>query len=258
MVGILGRNGAGKTTLLRLIVTLLRPSSGRIEIDGLDTVRDAHALRRQIGYLPQEFQPYPELTVREFLQYMAAAAGLPGRTRRSELERVIELCNLGSFVRSRAGVLSGGTRRRLGVAQAMLGQPRLLVVDEPTAGLDPEERVRLRQTLAGVGQETTVLLSTHLVEDVAALSSRMLVLDEGRVVFDGDASALIAAATGRVFEMDSPVPMTDRAGEVVSRATPNGAGFRLRIVTAGAHPAAASAVAPSLEDGYLALLQGGR
>lgn len=253
LVGVLGRNGAGKTTLLRLIVTLLRPTAGKILVNGLDSVREASKIRRLIGYLPQEFQPYPELSVHEFLEYIAALAGLHGASARRDIDRVLELTNLQHVVRARTGTLSGGTRRRLGVAQALLGSPRLLVVDEPTAGLDPEERVRLRQVLAGLGQDMTILLSTHLVEDIDALAHRVVVLDRGRLAFDGEVATLIDRARGRVMEFESAEPHVAQDRGIVSRATPFGGRFKLRVVCQNG-VSEGRGVEPSLEDGYLALL----
>lgn len=256
LIGILGRNGAGKTTMLRIIVSLLHPTSGKVTVDGFDTVRDASAVRRRVGYLPQDFQPYPELSVREFLEYIGALAGLRGAALRRNLEHVVELTNLSGFVRARTSTLSGGTRRRLGVAQALLGEPQLLVVDEPTAGLDPEERVRLRQVLAGLGHQMTILLSTHVAEDIQALASRLIVLDRGHLVFDGTPAELINRARGHVYETESDQAAGDSPDAVVSRATPVGDRFQLRVVS-GRSPVNGSLVEPSLEDAYLSLMQAG-
>lgn len=251
MTAILGRNGAGKTTLLRSIVSLIFPSEGRITVDGHDTRRDTGWVRRHVGYLPQEFLPFPELTVHEFLDYIAALAGGNAGT---DTARLITLTHLERYANTRTSRLSGGTRRRLGVAQALVGRPSLLVVDEPTTGLDPEERVRLRQLLAELATETTVLLSTHLVEDVAALVDRVLVLDEGSLVFDGSSHALAAHASCRVRELMSPTPTFADARFIVSRATPDGQQFRLRLV-GPAGSTIGTSVEPTLEDGYLSLVR---
>jgi ABC-2 type transport system ATP-binding protein len=253
LTGMLGRNGAGKTTLLRIITTLIRPTSGRVSVAGLDSVRDAAAVRGLLGYLPQEFQPYLELSVREYLSYVGYLAHLPPAVVRRELERVVTLTNLDPVIAQRVGALSGGTRRRLGIAQALLGKPPILVVDEPTAGLDVEERVRLRQLLAELAQESTVLMSTHLVEDLEALAGRLLVIERGRVLFDGSTTGLSRKAEGHVFEIETNSPTPPEHDMVVVRAVPTGNRFRLRVVSpkstvlSGALPA-------SLEDGYLMLL----
>ncbi|HZP97599.1 MAG TPA: ATP-binding cassette domain-containing protein [Candidatus Limnocylindria bacterium] len=251
MTAILGRNGAGKTTLLRSIVSLITPTEGRITVDEHDTRTQAGWVRRHVGYLPQEFAPFPELTVREFLGYIAALAG--GRAA-NDIDRLIALTHLERYAGTRASRLSGGTRRRLGVAQALIGRPALLVVDEPTAGLDPEERVRLRQLLAELATTTTVLLSTHLVEDVAALVDRVLVLDEGALVFDGSSRDLAARAAYRVREVISATPTFADAEYIVSRAMPEGRAFRLRLVGPEGSTVG-TPVEPTLEDGYLSLVR---
>jgi len=251
MTAVLGRNGAGKTTLLRILVSLLQPSRGHVTIDGHDTVRDSNWVRRHIGYLPQDFLPFPELTTVEFLEYIG---GLAGSVRRAEIDDVIVRTNLERFARTRTARLSGGTRRRLGVAQALLGHPQLLVVDEPTTGLDPEERVRIRQLLADLATRSTVLLSTHLVEDVAALVDHVLVFDEGRLLFDGRASGLEAHAASSVQEVFHDSPTFPDPRYIVSRATPEQGGFRLRLI-GPANGVNGKPVTPSLEDGYLALVR---
>ncbi|MFZ1754702.1 MAG: ABC transporter ATP-binding protein, partial [Caldilineaceae bacterium] len=202
MFGLIGPNGAGKTTLMRLIAGLLRPSSGHITLFGHDlaSTKGKLAAKAGLGYLPQEFGFYPELTAVQFLDYIAILKGIRSRAeRRRQVETVLEQVHLTPQAGRKLKQFSGGMKRRVGIAQALLGQPRLLIVDEPTAGLDPEERVRLRNLLAETAVRCTVILSTHIVEDISQSCNDLAVLHEGRVLFRGSPRDLIAAARGRVW-----------------------------------------------------------
>ena len=170
VVGLIGHNGAGKTTLMQMIATLTRPTSGRILFDGADIVATPDAIRRRLGYLPQDFGVYPNLTAREFMQYFAALKGVRDPAR---IGRLLELVNLHEQADRPAAAFSGGMRRRLGIAQALLNDPDILIVDEPTAGLDPEERLRFRNLLGELGVDKLVIMSTHIVSDVETIAGRL-------------------------------------------------------------------------------------
>lgn len=202
MFGLLGPNGAGKTTLMRIITTLVPPTSGRVMVSGLDVTKDPGAVRRQLGYLPQEFGFYKALNAREMLDYIAVMKNIPPENRRIQVSQVLEAVNLKDAALRKVGGLSGGMKQRLGIAQALLGDPQLLIVDEPTAGLDPEERIRFRNLLARLSRERTVLLSTHIVADIEASCSGMAVLDRGKLIFIGTPQDLIQQAKGQVWQIE--------------------------------------------------------
>ena len=194
--GLLGHNGAGKSTLMKGLVTVLAPSSGRICVCGYDTVKQGSEVRARVGYLPQELAMYPSLSVFDFVNYMACLKGVHDK---KEVYKVLEEVEMAEFSRRRIGQLSGGMKRRVGIAQALVGNPRILVVDEPTAGLDPEERVRFRGLLSRYAREDrTVLLSTHIVEDVYQLCENIAVLRKGRLFYAGTSAALMEQVRGRV------------------------------------------------------------
>ncbi len=194
ITGLLGPNGAGKSTLMRIIATVTTPSAGSIRWNGADVRRSPDALRRQLGYLPQDAGVYPQLTADEFLRYVAALKGLPARAAAEQIDALIDRLNLGSARSRPLGGFSGGMRQRVGIAQALLGDPQLIVVDEPTVGLDPEERVRFRQLIGELGRDRVVLLSTHIVSDVEAAASRIVILDDGRIRADGTPAGVIGGA----------------------------------------------------------------
>jgi ABC-type multidrug transport system ATPase subunit len=256
MFGLLGPNGAGKTTLLRILATLLNPSQGRVTVDGFD-VSDSHqkwAIKQVLGYLPQELGLYPGLTVTEFLDYIATLKNLHNPLVRAEaVDKVIQLTGLRSMAFQRIHTLSGGMKRRVGIAQALLGSPKLLIVDEPTAGLDPEERVRFRTLLARLAADCVVILSTHIVEDIANTCHDLAVLHLGQVRFRGSPQALIQAAAGQAWEID--LPLGSSAGtdwRVVSQIQSNET-LHLRVI--GPQPAeSASPTVPTLEEAYLVLM----
>jgi ABC-type multidrug transport system ATPase subunit len=200
MFGLLGPNGAGKSTLMRCIATLQTPQSGSIRFDGIDALADPQALRRVLGYLPQDFGVYPRVSALDMLDHLAVLKGYAARgERRDAVERLLRQVNLWEVRRKAVAGFSGGMRQRFGLAQALLGDPRLIIVDEPTAGLDPEERNRFLNLLAEIGQNVVVILSTHIVEDVAELCPRMAILAGGRIVADGAPADLTDALQGRVW-----------------------------------------------------------
>ena len=250
VTGLLGPNGAGKTTLLRLLSTVLPPSEGRCQILGLDPDDrgDRTEIRRRLGYLPQEAGHPRGFTAFQFVDYVAALKEWTDRPQRhAEVRRVLALVGMEDLAGKKMRRLSGGQRRRVALAQAFLGSPDLLVLDEPTNGLDPEQRASLRGVLSSAGQRSTVLIATHQTEDVAALCERV-VLDSGRITYDGPVRDLVAQAAGRVWLADEESPMALSSWRV-------GTG-RYRHVAHEAPPGAELAD-PTLEDAYL-LLRGGQ
>jgi ABC-2 type transport system ATP-binding protein len=256
MFGLLGANGAGKTTLMRILAGLLRPTAGEVRIGGHDVTTRAGrlAIQRVLGYLPQDLGVYPDLTAREFLDYVALLKGIDDRSqRRRRVGELLEVVALTADADRRLRGYSGGMRRRVGIAQALLADPRLLIVDEPTAGLDPEERIRFRTLLAQLGGARTVLLSTHIVDDIAQTCRELAVLASGRLVFRGTVGELVRRAERHVWSVVTAGPAPS-GGTVVS-AVPHEGGVRYRVVSPSPPSPDAEPVDPNLEDGYLALAQ---
>lgn len=254
LFGLLGPNGAGKSTLMRLVATLQAPSTGRIRFDGIDVVAQPRAIRRMLGYLPQDFGVYPRTSAYDLLDQIAVLKGLSRKAERQDtVELLLQRTNLWSVRKRDVASFSGGMRRRFGIAQALIGNPRLLVVDEPTAGLDPDERNRLHELLADVGDSATVILSTHIVEDVENLCSRMAVLAAGRILVDGDPSELGAGLRGRLWTTTvgrhDPLPPDVLSTRLV------GGMRRIHLIASAAPSGDYRAVAPTLEDVYFAALQ---
>lgn len=183
VTGLLGANGAGKTTLMRMICGVLRPSSGSIALDGMDVSEELY--RDALGYLPQDFGYYPNFSARDFLLYMAALKGLSGREAKRKCDELLKRVNLEEVAGKKIKSFSGGMKQRLGIAQALLNDPKLIVLDEPTAGLDPKERVRFRNMIAELGRDSIVLLSTHIVSDVEHIADRILMMKDGEIIWDG-------------------------------------------------------------------------
>ncbi|HEY6890025.1 MAG TPA: ABC transporter ATP-binding protein [Solirubrobacter sp.] len=247
ITGLLGPNGAGKTTLMRMLATVLRPSGGELRLLGRDprSSDERTAIRRRLGYLPQDPGFHQHFTAFEFVDYIATLKEWVDRdARHSEVRRVLRAVSLDDVAHRRIRALSGGMRRRVALAQALIGSPELLVLDEPTAGLDPQQRLQFRELVSEAAESSVVLLSTHQTEDVAALCSRVVALRDGAVAFDGTPAALADLARGRVWVSD-----VRDAGATVAWRSGDGA-FR----HVGAAPAGARIVEPTLEDGYLTLL----
>jgi len=257
MFGLVGPNGAGKTTLMRILAGLLRPTQGRAMVLGHDmsTLQGKQAVKSVLGYLPQELGLYPDLTAREFLDYIALLKGLAdGAARRKQINELLEQVGLAHDANRRLKTFSGGMKRRVGIAQALLGDPQLLIVDEPTAGLDPEERVRLRNLLADTAARCTVILSTHIVEDIGQSCNDLAVIREGRVVFRGSPRDLIGGTRGHVWHIVTSGERPDSGLTVVSTLQVQD-GVQFRVLGDAPAPYAASPAEPSLEDGYIWLMQ---
>jgi len=202
MFGLLGPNGAGKSTLIKILVTLLKPSRGKILINGEDLQKNRRSVRSVLGYLPQDFRFFAKLRTWEFLEYSARLAGLrDSKIRKDEVERMLEEVGLYEVRDRKANKLSGGMKRRLGIAQALIGDPKLVIVDEPTTGLDPDERIRFRNLLSKMAEkEMIIILSTHIVGDISSSCNSMALLDQGKLVFNGSPDSLIEQAKGHVFQ----------------------------------------------------------
>ena len=250
LTGLLGPNGAGKSTLIRLLSAALMPSSGVIQLDGAPLKDREMELKSRLGYLPQEFGLFDELTVWQFLDYMAALKGI--RDSRAAIRQVLQDVRLEEQAKARIRTLSGGQRQRVGIAQALLGDPELLILDEPTVGLDPEERIHFRNLFSRTAQNRLVLLSTHIIEDVQSVCDHLIVLHRGTILFSGAPERLIQAAAGHVgvfWEQDAP-----ENGEISVTARVHTAhGVRCRGV-ASVLPSYARPEEPTLEDAYLYLI----
>lgn len=256
MFGLLGGNGAGKTTLMRCLTGVLRPTAGSVTADGrlISTDADRRWLKARLGYLPQELGLYPDLSPRQLLDYVGVLKGLDDRpARRDEADRLLEVVGLADVADRKVRKLSGGTKRRVGIAQALLGSPSILIVDEPTAGLDPEERIRFRTLLARLATDRTVMLSTHIVEDIAQTCRELAVMATGRVRFRGTVDELIDAAVGHTWLVRAPVGVPTPAGCAVVASVARADHVEYRVV--GALPAnvAAEPATPTLEDAYIRL-----
>ncbi len=259
LFGLLGPNGAGKSTLMRILCTLLEPSSGRATVCGYDVGKERSAVRARLGYLPQDFGGWRLQRVREVLDTLALLSGIKDRgTRRTRVLQVLRDVGLEHVSQRKVKKLSGGMRRRLGVAQALLHEPDVLVLDEPTVGLDPEERNRFRGVLEELSSERVILLSTHIVSDLGASCRDMALIDRGKIGFRGKPSELVERAKGRVFEVAVDANLEERVAtgelEEVSRKT-EGMVTRARVVhVGGASPVGRVVEDPSLEDAYLAFM----
>ena len=252
LIGLLGPNGAGKTTLMKLLVAGLLPTSGEILLDGKPLKKQEKLLKDNLGYLPQVFGLYDELTIRQFLRYMATLKGL-GKAMDDEVERVMEATNLTELRARRVGALSGGQRQRVGIAQALLGSPKFMIFDEPTAGLDPEERIKFRTLFSHSAEDKIVLLSTHIIEDIQAVCNRIIVINLGNILFDGTPEQVVQTAKGHTGSlMEHEIDGAAGDYEITSRISTSD-GVMCRIVGTDL-PDIARPVEPTLEDAYIYLI----
>ncbi len=251
VVGLIGHNGAGKTTLMQMIATLTAPTSGQILFDGVDISKKPNDIRRRLGFLPQDFGVYPNLTALEFMQYFAALKGVRDPAR---IRHLLELVNLHDQARRNAASFSGGMRRRLGIAQALLNDPDILIVDEPTAGLDPEERLRFRNLLGELGFSKLVIMSTHIVSDVESIAGQLAIMRSGKLIACETPNAILAHARGQVWSASVDAHAFDalRANVHVLQSQRQGDRVALRIAHPQSPCAGAQTVEPSLEESLMA------
>lgn len=258
ITALLGPNGAGKTTLLNILATLIEPTSGRASVGGYDVCRQRREVRRILGFLPQDFGLYDRLTAYEFLDYMSVLKGIGNR--RQCVQWALNQVGLEHHAGQRVGTFSGGMRQRLGIAQALLNTPPVLIVDEPTSGLDPAERNRLRQLLTQLAVNRTVILSTHLVEDVSLAAERVMVLHLGHIRFNGPVAELEHLAQGKVWRVYLPRQALEMVQQHyhVTHLEHRDDAFVVRFLSESAPDLPAEAVAPTLEEAYLWLIQNSR
>jgi ABC-type multidrug transport system ATPase subunit len=256
ILGLLGPNGAGKSTLMRILATINKPSSGRATWQGHDIAAAPESLRPVLGYLPQDFGIYPHLNAVEFLRYLAAARGINGPSADKRIHQLLELVNMLDASKRPLGTLSGGMRQRVGIAQALLNDPRLLIVDEPTAGLDPEERVGFRHLLTELSGDRVVILSSHIVSDIEATATDIAIINKGRLICHERPETLLKQMEGQVWELlipSSDLPLIKSQYQVSGTVrTPQG--IRVRLIAAHKPEGDALPLTPSLEEAYLSAL----
>ena len=258
ILGLLGPNGAGKSTFMRMLATITKPTDGTILWRDVDIVRSPDTLRAVLGYLPQDFGVYPNLSAVEFLQYMAAIKGLNSATAKKRIDQLLQLVNLKDAAKRPLGGFSGGMKQRVGIAQALLNDPQLLIVDEPTVGLDPEERVRFRNLLSDLSGERIVILSTHIVSDVEATATRIALVNKGRLLCESAPEELLRELEGKVWEwcVSSEDLTALKQKYIVSGTIRRSDGVQVRVVSATQPEAQARNVSPNLEDAYLYFVGG--
>jgi ABC-type multidrug transport system ATPase subunit len=259
MFGLLGPNGAGKTTLMRILVTLMKPSGGTVRVNDLDLMRNRREIRSMLGYLPQEFRFFSKLTTWEFLDYVARLAGLKDSKKRTkEVGEMLEQVGLYEVRDRLANKLSGGMKRRLGIAQALIGEPQIVVVDEPTTGLDPEERIRFRNLLADMGRgDIAIILSTHIVGDISSTCHNMALLDRGQVVFRGSPDELVNKARGKAWKiraLDAELDEIKTTFPVIST-VPAEDGWEVHVVSDDTGKWPGEEVEPNLEHAYVYFME---
>lgn len=253
---LLGPNGAGKSTLMQILATITKPSEGKVTWNGIDITKFPDNLRAVLGYLPQEFGIYPNLTAIEFLEYIAALKGIDRRFARKRIQELLHIVNLFDARNRPLGDYSGGMKQRAGIAQALLNDPQLLIVDEPTTGLDPQERVRFRNLLSDLAGERIVILSTHIVSDAESTATRIAIINKGRLLTDATPERLLQKAEGKVWEwvISSTELISIRQQYIISSTVRRGDGVHIRVIADTPPSNTASSVAPTLEDAYLDLI----
>lgn len=257
MFGLLGKNGAGKTTLMRTIATLINKTQGEITVCGVPVEKSAQ-VRKIIGYLPQEFSLYPKMRVFDVLDYLGVLSGMSKKERKTSIDKVLEEVNLSQYRKAKVKVLSGGMKRRLGIAQAILHNPKVLIVDEPTAGLDPQERIRFRNLLCDLAKDRIVILSTHIVEDIQSTCEDIAILDNGKILYKGRVNELIKSAQNHVFTIRTSREQSEiiKSQFKVTAMVVSGEDITLRLVSEEKPFPEALVSEPTMEDAYIYLLGG--
>lgn len=258
ILGLLGPNGAGKSTFMRMLATITKPTEGSILWNDTDIAKSPDTMRAVLGYLPQDFGVYPNLNAIEFLEYMAAIKGLDGKSARRRIDELLQVVNLVEAAKRPLGEYSGGMRQRVGIAQALLNDPQLLIVDEPTVGLDPEERVRFRNLLSDLSEERIVILSTHIVSDVEATATHIALVNQGRLLRESAPEELLQELEGKVWEWtvkSDDLPALKQK-HIISGTIRRSDGVQVRVVHDGKPEADAQNVSPNLEDAYLFFIGG--
>lgn len=255
MYGLLGRNGAGKTSLMRILATLSVPTSGDVWLNGV-SIKETMKIREMVGYLPQDFSMYRSMTVFGAMDYLGLLSNIPDRVRKERIDQLLERVNLKDNVKTKVKALSGGMKRRLGIAQALLHNPQILIVDEPTAGLDPEERIRFRNLLSDFADDRIVLLSTHIASDIESACNGVAVLNDGRLIFHGSTEELIQQADGKVYLITASKKMDRHIKEkyVCLNMNSTRSGMQYRILSDTPPEEKGVMQSPVLEDGYMYLL----
>lgn len=258
ILGLLGPNGAGKSTFMRMLATITKPTEGRILWNDTDIAKSPDTMRAVLGYLPQDFGVYPNLNAIEFLEYMAAIKGLDGKSARRRIDELLQVVNLVEAAKRPLGGYSGGMRQRVGIAQALLNDPQLLIVDEPTVGLDPEERVRFRNLLSDLSGERIVILSTHIVSDVEATASHIALVNQGRLLRESAPEELLQQLEGKVWEWTAKSDDLHalKQKHIISGTIRRSDGVQVRVVYDGKPETDAQNVSPNLEDAYLFFIGG--
>jgi len=253
ILGLLGPNGAGKSTLMRIISTITKPTEGNVTWNDIDILKYPNKVRVVLGYLPQDFGIYPNLNAIEFLEYIAVIKGLNGREAKKRIDDLLEVLNLTDVRKQPLSSYSGGMKQRIGIAQALLNDPKLLIIDEPTAGLDPEERIHFRNILSDLSGERIVILSTHIVSDIEAYATSIAIINKGQLVIYSSPEKLIAQATDKVWELN--IPSKDlpkiKNNYLISSSLQNKNGVQIRIIGDNSPASDAISVPPNLEDSYL-------
>jgi ABC-2 type transport system ATP-binding protein len=258
ILGLLGPNGAGKSTLMRMLATNTKPTEGNITWNDVDIVQSPDTMRAVFGYLPQDFGVYPNLNAVEFLEYMAAIKGMNGNGTKKRIDELLQVVNLVEAAKRPLGGYSGGMKQRVGIAQALLNDPQLLIVDEPTVGLDPEERVRFRNLLSDLSGERIVILSTHIVSDVEATATRIVLINKGRLLCESAPEDLLKEIDGKVWEwtVTSDALVALKQNHIVSATIRRSNGVEVRMVSENKPEVNAQRVSPNLEDAYLYFIGG--
>ncbi len=255
MFGLLGANGAGKSTLMRILVSLMKPSSGKVLVNGMDLMKNRQSIRALTGYLPQDFSAFPKLKTWEFLDYSARLGGLKSKQARlSAIDEMLEEVGLYEVRERYANKLSGGMKRRLGIAQALIGEPKIIIVDEPTTGLDPDERIRFRNLLSKIsGRDVIIILSTHIVGDISSSCHHMALLKNGNVVYNGSPHDLVGQAKGKVWRIEASHEQFDEVNvnfNVIST-IPSTKGWEIDVVADTVNGYTANLIDPNLEHAYV-------